>query len=118
MSIIPKTALFKLGDQIKQICSNKLLHVTYIMYYVWFPRTYCTYFLYKTLTHNFLIHFYFYFFQIPEYDNFYIDANGIIHNCSHPDDSVHFRMSEEEMFKDIFYYLEVSSIDFCNHNYL
>ncbi|CAH1395383.1 unnamed protein product [Nezara viridula] len=46
-------------------------------------------------------------YEIPEFDNFYIDANGIIHNCSHPDDSVHFRISEEEIFKDIFYYLEV-----------
>lgn len=33
--------------------------------------------------------------------------NGIIHNCSHPNDNdVHFRITEEQIFKDIFYYLE------------
>lgn len=33
--------------------------------------------------------------------------NGIIHNCSHPnDDDVHFRLSEEQVFQDIFRYLE------------
>jgi len=33
--------------------------------------------------------------------------NGIIHVCSHPnDDDVHFRISEEKIFKDIFRYLE------------
>lgn len=33
--------------------------------------------------------------------------NGIIHNCSHPNDNdVHFRISEEQIFKDIFNYLE------------
>lgn len=33
--------------------------------------------------------------------------NGIIHNCSHPnDDDVHFRITEEQIFKDIFFYLE------------
>ena len=47
-------------------------------------------------------------FQIPEFDNLYLDMNGIIHNCSHPnDDDIHFRISEETMFKDIFHYLEV-----------
>lgn len=34
--------------------------------------------------------------------------NGIIHNCSHPDDNnPHFRITEEKIFKDIFHYLEV-----------
>lgn len=38
----------------------------------------------------------------------YLDMNGIIHNCSHPDDAnVHFRISEEQIFKDIFFYLEM-----------
>ncbi|XP_063696146.1 5'-3' exoribonuclease 1 [Culicoides brevitarsis] len=46
--------------------------------------------------------------QIPEFDNLYLDMNGIIHVCSHPNDNdVHFRISEEKIFKDIFQYLEV-----------
>ncbi len=33
--------------------------------------------------------------------------NGIIHNCSHPnDEDVHFRISEEKIFQDIFRYIE------------
>jgi 5'-3' exonuclease len=33
--------------------------------------------------------------------------NGIIHNCSHPNDNdVHFRITEEQIFRDIFFYLE------------
>lgn len=48
--------------------------------------------------------------QIPEFDNLYLDMNGIIHNCSHPDDNnPHFRITEEQIFKDIFHYLEVST---------
>uniref|UniRef100_A0A6G1SN29 5'-3' exoribonuclease n=1 Tax=Aceria tosichella TaxID=561515 RepID=A0A6G1SN29_9ACAR len=44
--------------------------------------------------------------QLPEIDNFYLDMNGIIHNCSHPNDGdVHFRISENEMFEDIFNYI-------------
>lgn len=46
--------------------------------------------------------------QIPEFDNLYLDMNGIIHICSHPNDNdPHFRISEEKMFKDIFHYIEV-----------
>ncbi|XP_028987929.1 5'-3' exoribonuclease 1 isoform X2 [Betta splendens] len=46
--------------------------------------------------------------QIPEFDNLYLDMNGIIHHCSHPnDEDVHFRISEEKIFADIFHYLEV-----------
>ncbi|TMS40102.1 hypothetical protein L596_006524 [Steinernema carpocapsae] len=45
--------------------------------------------------------------QIPEFDNLYLDMNGIIHNCSHPnDDDVSFRISEEEIFGNIFQYLD------------
>ncbi|XP_067134846.1 5'-3' exoribonuclease 1 isoform X2 [Centruroides vittatus] len=45
--------------------------------------------------------------QIPEFDNFYLDMNGIIHTCSHPnDDDPHFRISEEQIFKDICHYIE------------
>ncbi|XP_076986423.1 5'-3' exoribonuclease 1 isoform X2 [Tamandua tetradactyla] len=46
--------------------------------------------------------------QIPEFDNLYLDMNGIIHQCSHPnDDDVHFRISDDKIFNDIFHYLEV-----------
>ncbi|XP_060069308.1 5'-3' exoribonuclease 1-like [Ylistrum balloti] len=46
-------------------------------------------------------------FQIPEFDNLYLDMNGVVHTCSHPDDgNPHFRITEEKIFKDIFYYLE------------
>lgn len=46
--------------------------------------------------------------QIPDFDNMYLDMNGIIHPCSHPnDDDPHFRKSEEEIFADIFHYIEV-----------
>uniref|UniRef100_A0A8C5PDK7 5'-3' exoribonuclease 1 n=1 Tax=Leptobrachium leishanense TaxID=445787 RepID=A0A8C5PDK7_9ANUR len=46
--------------------------------------------------------------QIPEFDNLYLDMNGIIHQCSHPnDEDVHFRISEDKIFADIFHYLEV-----------
>ena len=46
--------------------------------------------------------------QIPEFDHLYLDMNGIIHNCSHPnDDDPHFRITEEKIFDDIFHYIEV-----------
>ncbi|XP_065061196.1 5'-3' exoribonuclease 1-like [Rhopilema esculentum] len=46
--------------------------------------------------------------QIPEFDNLYFDMNGIIHVCSHPnDDDPHFRISEADIFKNIFHYIEV-----------
>ena len=46
--------------------------------------------------------------QIPEFDNFYLDMNGIIHACSHPnDEDPTFRISDEKIFSDIFRYLEV-----------
>ncbi|KAJ3130112.1 hypothetical protein HK098_006171 [Nowakowskiella sp. JEL0407] len=45
--------------------------------------------------------------DIPEYDNFYLDMNGIIHACSHPNDdnNAHFRITEEQIFINIFNYL-------------
>ncbi|XP_046595171.1 5'-3' exoribonuclease 1 isoform X1 [Neodiprion lecontei] len=47
-------------------------------------------------------------YQIPEYDNLYLDMNGIIHICSHPNDlDPHFRISEEKIFRDIFHYIEI-----------
>lgn len=34
--------------------------------------------------------------------------NGIIHQCSHPnDEDVHFRITEEKIIADIFHYIEV-----------
>uniref|UniRef100_A0A182PLI7 Uncharacterized protein n=1 Tax=Anopheles epiroticus TaxID=199890 RepID=A0A182PLI7_9DIPT len=45
--------------------------------------------------------------QVPEFDNLYLDMNGIIHNCSHPNDAdVNFRISEEMIFEGIFHYVE------------
>ena len=54
--------------------------------------------------------------QIPEFDNFYLDMNGIIHACSHPnDDDPTFRISEDKIFNDIFRYIEVSfTLCTCN----
>ena len=53
--------------------------------------------------------FYLFYFKIPEFDNLYLDMNGIIHVCSHPeDDNPHFRITEEKIFADIMYYIEVS----------
>ncbi|KAH8166019.1 hypothetical protein CIB48_g2226 [Xylaria polymorpha] len=45
--------------------------------------------------------------RIPEFDNLYLDMNGIIHNCTHKDTAdTSFRLSEEEMFIRIFNYIE------------
>lgn len=45
--------------------------------------------------------------KVPEIDRLYLDMNGIIHNCSHPNDGdVHFRMTETEIFLAIFSYIE------------
>ncbi|CAJ2508070.1 Uu.00g092560.m01.CDS01 [Anthostomella pinea] len=45
--------------------------------------------------------------RIPEFDNLYLDMNGIIHNCTHKDThDTSFRLSEEEMFIRIFNYIE------------
>ncbi|KAI0787542.1 exonuclease II [Fomes fomentarius] len=45
--------------------------------------------------------------KIPEFDNLYVDFNGIIHNCSHPNDSdAHFRLTEEQIFTAIFAYVD------------
>ncbi|KAI9726083.1 MAG: hypothetical protein M1828_002091 [Chrysothrix sp. TS-e1954] len=45
--------------------------------------------------------------RIPEFDNLYLDMNGIIHNCTHSDsDSPTFRMTEDKMFIAIFNYIE------------
>lgn len=45
--------------------------------------------------------------RIPQFDNLYLDMNGIIHHCSHPNEgSAHFRITDEEIYLAIFSYLE------------
>ncbi|KAG8905353.1 hypothetical protein FRB99_000181 [Tulasnella sp. 403] len=45
--------------------------------------------------------------KIPEFDNFYLDFNSIIHACSHPDEgNAHFRISEEQIYTAIFAYVD------------
>ncbi|KAI9319772.1 XRN 5'-3' exonuclease N-terminus-domain-containing protein [Dichotomocladium elegans] len=45
--------------------------------------------------------------RIPEFDNLYLDMNGIVHNCSHNNnDSAHYRISEEEIWIGIFNYVD------------
>ncbi|KRX84251.1 5'-3' exoribonuclease 1, partial [Trichinella sp. T6] len=45
--------------------------------------------------------------QIPSYDNFYLDFNGIIHSCSHPSFAdATFRCTEVDIFTNIFSYIE------------
>ena len=66
-------------------------------------------------THSFGFYLDAFFVQIPEFDNFYLDMNGIIHACSHPnDDDPTFRISEDKIFNDIFRYIEVSFTCTCS----
>ncbi|CAF0854753.1 unnamed protein product [Didymodactylos carnosus] len=45
--------------------------------------------------------------QIPEFDNFYLDMNGIIHACSHTnDENSDTNVSEEDIFRNIFHYID------------
>ncbi|XP_024080842.1 5'-3' exoribonuclease 1-like isoform X3 [Cimex lectularius] len=44
--------------------------------------------------------------ELPEFDNFYLDMNGIIHTCSHTD-KIESSLPEEEIFKEIFRYVEL-----------
>nr|XP_033337296.1 5'-3' exoribonuclease 1 [Megalopta genalis] len=47
-------------------------------------------------------------YQLPMFDNLYLDVNGIIHGCSHPNDSdISFHISEETILKNIFHYIEI-----------
>ncbi|KAK9462112.1 exoribonuclease [Lipomyces oligophaga] len=46
--------------------------------------------------------------KIPEFDNMYLDMNGILHNCTHGDSGdTTFRLTEEKMFSAIFTYIEL-----------
>jgi len=47
--------------------------------------------------------------KMPDFDNFYLDMNGIIHTCSHlNEDSCEVNVTEEEIFRNIFHYIDVS----------
>jgi hypothetical protein len=39
-------------------------------------------------------------------DNLYLDMNGIIHHCSHPDDDAQVRFSDEKIFLGVFNYID------------
>ena len=43
--------------------------------------------------------------NVPEFDNFYLDMNGIIHNCSHGNTGGQKQASEEHMWLDVFKYV-------------
>ncbi|KAI7907128.1 exoribonuclease 1 [Cokeromyces recurvatus] len=45
--------------------------------------------------------------SIPEFDNLYLDMNGIIHNCSHNNNTnAHFRITEEQIWIGVFNYID------------
>ena len=43
--------------------------------------------------------------MVPVIDNFYLDMNGIVHNCTHGNDP-DTKLTEEEMIRKIFMYLD------------
>ena len=44
---------------------------------------------------------------LPDFDNFYLDMNGIIHNCTHPnDDQASNKLTMREMMLGIFRYID------------
>lgn len=45
-------------------------------------------------------------YNVPEFDNFYVDMNGVIHICSHPSDDVQFRIAEQKIFENIAAYID------------
>lgn len=44
--------------------------------------------------------------QIPEFDNLYLDMNSILHTCTHSNDDVLARLTEDQMYAAIFTYIE------------
>ena len=45
--------------------------------------------------------------MLPEFDNLYLDMNGIIHACTHPsDDNIANELTTREMILGIFRYIE------------
>lgn len=43
--------------------------------------------------------------NVPEFDNFYLDMNGIIHHCSHGNTGGRKQASEDHMWLDVFKYI-------------
>eukprot|EP00638_Chattonella_subsalsa_P000131 CAMPEP_0117762764 /NCGR_PEP_ID=MMETSP0947-20121206/18164_1 /TAXON_ID=44440 /ORGANISM="Chattonella subsalsa, Strain CCMP2191" /LENGTH=1652 /DNA_ID=CAMNT_0005584197 /DNA_START=55 /DNA_END=5013 /DNA_ORIENTATION=- len=43
---------------------------------------------------------------LPEFDNLYLDMNGILHNCSHPNDNVASQLSDRDIMLGIFAYID------------
>jgi len=43
---------------------------------------------------------------LPEFDNLYLDMNGILHNCSHPNDNVASQLSDRDIMLGIFSYID------------
>jgi 5'-3' exonuclease len=43
--------------------------------------------------------------SVPEFDNFYLDMNGIIHHCSHGNTGGRKQASEDHMWLDVFKYI-------------
>ena len=42
---------------------------------------------------------------LPEFDNLYLDMNGIIHNCTHGNGPADAQVSEKDMVLNMFFYM-------------